>query len=63
MRLRVSREEFHTIMAALRFYQEKGQGEPCNRSDAIHAIATNEDEVTRLDVASIDALCERLNCS
>jgi len=50
-----------TILAALRFYQEKGQGEPFERSDAIHDIATNGGEVVSLDAAGIDDLCERLN--
>lgn len=56
--------EFATILAALRFYQERGQGDPGNRSDAIHEIATsgpNGEEVVSLDAAGIDELCERIN--
>jgi hypothetical protein len=34
--LRVSDQDLATILAALGFYQEHGQGEPANRSDAIH---------------------------
>ena len=55
--------ELATVLAALRFYQEEGRGDPANRSDAIHDIATACDEVTSLDASAIDALCERLNTS
>lgn len=58
--LKVHEEEYHTIIAALRYYQEGGQGDPFNRSDRIHDIATNVDEVTSLDDAGIDELIERL---
>lgn len=60
--IRVEREELATILAALRFYQERGQGEPENRSEAIHDIATHGEELISLDAAAIDELCERLNC-
>lgn len=56
--------ELATIFAALRFYQQKGQGDPANRSDAIHELATTGPggvEVISLDAAGIDRLCERLN--
>ena len=59
--LQVSEAEFHTILAALRFYQQQGQGDPANRSDAIHELATNADEVVSLDDEGIDQLCERIN--
>ena len=59
--LRVTDQEFHTLLAALRFYQEKGQGEPANRSEWIHRLATNDDEVISLDEDGIDQLCERFN--
>ena len=52
-----------TVLAALRFYQERGQSEPSNRSAAIHEIATGGDALISLDNAGIDALCERLNVS
>lgn len=54
-------DEIATILAALRFYVSKGQAEPCNRSDAIHQIATAADELVSLDADAIDRLCERLN--
>lgn len=50
-----------TILAALRFYQSKGLGDPDSRPADIHQIATNAGEVMAgLDDAGIDALCERL---
>ena len=55
-------DDRHTILAALRFYQERGQGDPANRSDAIHEIATNSGDAVSLDAAGIDRLCEYINC-
>ncbi len=52
--------ELSTILAALRFYQWNGQGDPFKRSDAIHDIATNGDCIS-LDDEGIDRLCEDLN--
>ncbi|HHA2676641.1 TPA: hypothetical protein ACOECQ_002765 [Stenotrophomonas maltophilia] len=55
-------EETATILAALRYYQQHGQGSPENRSDEIHEIATGGDEgLTSLDDEGIDDLCEHLN--
>lgn len=59
--LTITDQEHATILAALRFYQEKGQGDPDNRSDMIHDIATNGDAVISLDDEGIDELCERIN--
>lgn len=56
-----TKEDRNTILAALRFYQEKGMGEPANRSDAIHDIATNGDADISYDAGDIDNLCERVN--
>ncbi len=53
--------ELATILAALRFYQREGQGEPSNRCDDIHHIATDGDTQTSLNKEGIDALCERIN--
>lgn len=61
LKLRVTDQELHAILAALRFYQERGQDGPANRTDAIHDIATNGGEMVSLDAAGIDELCERLN--
>lgn len=58
----LSREELATVLAALRFYQEKGLADdPEARSDAIHEIATDGDEVVSLCGEDVDALCLRLN--
>ena len=50
-------QDRNTILAALRFYQQNGQGEPFNRSDDIHEIATGGDSEVSLDDAGIDDLC------
>jgi hypothetical protein len=59
----IDRQELATILAALRTYQAAGYGDPYNRPDDIHTIATDEDCVISLDAEGIDALCERLNSS
>lgn len=60
----VDSAEHATLLAALRYYQQNGQGEPSSRCEAIHAIATDGDVRISLDTAGIDALCERINlCS
>ena len=60
----VDSAEHATLLAALRYYQQNGQGEPSNRCDAIHAIATDGDVQISLDTAGIDALCEHITlCS
>lgn len=55
--------ELATILAALRYYQEQGMGDPDNRSDVLHGIATNDDREVSLDDEGIDALCEKLNAA
>lgn len=59
--LTVSEAEHATILAALRYYQMEGQGEPSHRSDMIHDIATNGDTVISLNAEGIDELCVRIN--
>ena len=59
--LEVSDREFHTMLAALRFYREHGQADPRNRSAWIDDIATNGGTVTALDEHALDELCLRLN--
>ncbi len=54
-------QELNTVLAALRYYQEKGMGDPYCRSDYIHEIATNGGEDISLDSEGIDDLCDRLN--
>lgn len=63
IKLSVSSQELSTILAALRYYQEENQGEPEERSDRIHAIATDDDNETSMNTDGIDALCERINFS
>ena len=50
-----------TVLAALRYYQANGQGDPLNRRLDIHDIATNGDTVISLDADGIDDLCEQIN--
>ena len=57
----LTEQDTATILAALRYYQQNGQGEPDNRADDIHDIATAGDAVISLDSDGIDALCERIN--
>lgn len=57
----LTKPQRNTVLAALRFYQEKGMGDPANRSDVIHDIATNGDTEISLDADAIDKLCEELN--
>ncbi len=61
IQLKVNEREFHTILAALRFYKVQGQSDPTSRSEAIDAIATNLRTVIALDDQGVDQLCERLN--
>jgi hypothetical protein len=58
----LTREETATILAALRFYQQKGLGDPQYRPLDIHEIASDNDDVISLDEDDIDELCEKLNC-
>ncbi len=53
--------DVNTILAALRYYQEHGQGEPANRSLDIHDIATGNDSQVSMDADGIDGLCEAIN--
>lgn len=53
----------NTILAALRFYQEKGMAESANRSERIDGIATNAGEDAAMTADQIDDLCQAINCS
>ena len=57
----LTREETATILAALRYYQQKGLGDPENRPLDIHEIASDDDDLISLDEDDIDGLCEKLN--
>ncbi len=50
-----------TILAALRYYQQQGLGDPSNRSEEIHDIATDSGNQISLDEEGIDVLCEKVN--
>lgn len=57
---RLEREDVATIVAALRYYQKNGQGDPANRDDFTHDTATIGGEIISRDDAGIDDLCDRL---
>lgn len=57
----LNREELATVLAALRHYQNCGYGDPIEREEDIHQIATDGDNLTSLDDEGINELCERLN--
>jgi hypothetical protein len=61
LNISLTRQERATLSAALRYYQHEGQGEPCNRSDDIHDLATCGGDEISLDDAGIDELCAQLN--
>jgi len=55
--LKISEREFHTILAALRLWQET-----TNRyEDWIGEISTNQGAVVPLNDEEIEDLCERIN--
>lgn len=62
-RIDINQEQLNTILAALRFYQESGMGEPANRPQHINDIATYGDQDGSLNDEGIDQLCEHLNCN
>lgn len=63
LRLKITGQEFHTILAALRYYQTQGLGDPAYRPLEIHAIASNDcNLMSSLDSEGIDQLCMALNC-
>jgi hypothetical protein len=53
--------ELHTVLAALRFYQERGQCDPANRSAPIEDLASNLSQIQTLESQEIDRLCAMLN--
>lgn len=61
LELHVSWPEFHTILAALRFYQEHRQDDPAQRSAWIDTLATNSGQIVALDATGINRLCHRMN--
>lgn len=57
----LSGQDLNTVLAAMRYYQMRGLGDPASRPLDIHEIATNGDTEISLDAEGIDELCERLN--
>jgi hypothetical protein len=53
-------DELNTIIAALRFYQEAGMGDPFERPDWLNDIACPTVDSTSLSDEEIDRLCEYL---
>jgi len=54
--------DLHTIIAALRYWQQQGMCDPVNRSDCMHELATNGGEVlSSLDDEALDELVVSLN--
>jgi hypothetical protein len=54
-------EDLHTIIAALRYWQAQGMCDPSQRSDEMHSLCTNDDELTSYADSDVDDLVERLN--
>ena len=42
LRIRLDSQDVNTIVAALTYYLESGQGEPSQRTDEIHNLATGD---------------------
>jgi hypothetical protein len=64
MKHEISNTEMATILAALRWYQSEGFGDPSRRPLAIHEIATDgwgDTIASSLDNRAVGELCERLN--
>ncbi len=63
LREQLNEDERNTVLAALRWYQHSGMGELANRPEWLQDIVCPSEDATSLDLAGIDALCERLNRS
>lgn len=62
IRLDVDKDELNTILAALRWYQHSGMGQPFNRQDWLQKIACPDPgNNTSLDNDGISDLCTRLS--
>jgi hypothetical protein len=59
----VTAQQRATLVAALRFYQMNGQGDPDHRRDEIHELATADDAVISLDAAGIGKLFNLIRAS
>ncbi len=59
--LRVSEREFHTILAALRYWADEECQRGGGRTPFMNDIATDGGRVIALDWPEVDALCQRIN--
>lgn len=57
----VTLQQHATILAALRWYQACGMGDPDSRPDWLHDIAWANGDTTSLDDEGIDELCYEIN--
>lgn len=57
----MTKQELATVLAALRWYQDSGFGDPTKRTPQIHQIASDLGKVLPLGSNEIDDLCEKLN--
>lgn len=55
-------QERNTILAALRWYECSGFGDPQRQPDWVFDIASDGDTNTTLNDEAIDHLCQRINC-
>ena len=60
--MKLNDAQLATVLAALRYYQGHGLGDPTDRPLHIHDIATDGDTISSLNSEGIDELCELLNC-
>lgn len=56
-------EERATILAALSLYVSEGCGDPANRSDEVHELATRGDDLVSLDEHAVVALATRIKAA
>lgn len=59
--MQLNEQQIATVLAALRYYQMQGLGDPRLRPASIRDIADDGGELTSLDDADIDDLYEILN--
>jgi hypothetical protein len=61
MLIHIDEAEHATLLAALRYYQQRGFGEPVNRPDDIHELAAPDHVMSSLDQFGIERLFEGLD--
>lgn len=58
--IKLDRQDWATVRAALQHYLDHSLGEPSKRSDEVHDLATDNDRTISLDNDAIDALLQRM---